>query len=276
LKTLGLIIVVLVGAVLVYATLDFPPFGDPGSPASLHVSPRYIEKTVEETAVPNAVTSVLADYRGYDTMFETTVIFSAGAACFLLLRVSRRRPKAPRQYRHRLTGLTFRVKDGGEISLPPREFEPLESIWTPYDFIIEKVCRYLIPFIQLYGLYVIAHGHTSPGGGFQGGVILGASIILLSVSHNLQTALNRMGEKISALFSPVGVLIYAGTGALCLVLGYNFLDYQALAALLPGGPIMARSHGIFMVEVGVGMAVMGTMVWIFKNLASRGRYDEGL
>ncbi len=275
-KTLGLIIVVLVGAVLVYATVDFPPFGDPASPASLHVSPRYIEKTVQETAVPNAVTSVLADYRGYDTMFETTVIFSAGVACFMLLRISRRRPSAPRHYRHRVTGLTFRVKDGGEVSLPLREFQPLDSIWTPYDLIIEKVCRYLIPFIQLFGLYVIAHGHTSPGGGFQGGVILGASIILLSISHDLRTALKRMGEKVSALFSPFGVFIYAGTGALCLVLGYNFLDYQALAALLPGGPIMARSHGIFLVEVGVGMAVMGTMVWIFKNLASRGRYDEGL
>ena len=275
-KTLGLIIVGLVGAVLVSATVNFPPFGDPESPASLHVSPRYLEKTLEETAVPNAVTSVLADYRGFDTMFETTVIFCAGVACFLLLRVPRRRLPRPRQYRHRLTGLTFRIKEGGEVFLPLREFEPVDSIWTPHDFIIEKVCRYLIPFIQLFGLYVIAHGHHSPGGGFQGGVILGASIILLSVSHSLRTALKRMGEKISALFSPVGVFIFAGTGALCLGLGYRFLDYQALATLLPVGPIMARSYGILLVEVGVGMAVMGTMVWIFKNLASRGRYDEGL
>ncbi|MFP3867389.1 MAG: hydrogen gas-evolving membrane-bound hydrogenase subunit E [Desulfobacteraceae bacterium] len=275
-KSLGLIIVGLVGAVLVSATVDFPSFGDPESPASRHVSPRYLEKTIEETAVPNAVTSVLADYRSFDTMFETTVIFCAGVACFLLLRIPRRRPSAPRQYRHRLTGLTFRIKKGGEVFLPLREFEPMDSIWTPPDFIIEKVCRYLIPFIQLFGLYVIAHGHHSPGGGFQGGVILGASIILLSVSHDLRTALKRMGEKISALFSPVGVFIFAGTGALCLALGYRFLDYQALAALLPVGPIMARSYGILLVEVGVGMAVMGTMVWIFKNLASRGRYDEGL
>ncbi len=275
-KTLGLAIVGLVGAILIYATIDFPPFADPGSPASVHVSPRYIEKTLEETAVPNAVTSVLADYRSFDTMFETAVIFSAGVACFLLLRVARRQPQAPRQYRHRLTGLTFRIKDGDPVSLPLKEFEPVDSIWTPYDFVIERVCRYMVPFIQIFGLYVIAHGHYSPGGGFQGGVILGASIILLSVSHNLRTALNRMGEKTSALFSPIGVLIYAGTGVLCLFLGYNFLDYKALAALLPGGPIMARSHGIFLVEVGVGFAVMGTMVWIFKNLVSRGQYDEGL
>lgn len=274
-KTLGLIIVGLVGSVLVYATIDFPAFGDPQSPASRHLSPRFIEKTIEETGVPNAVTTVLADYRGFDTMFETAVIFAAGVACFLLLRSPVRRPRA-RQYRHRLTGLTFRIKEGGEISLPLREFVPVDSIWTPYDFIVEKVCRYIIPFIQVFGLYVIAHGHYSPGGGFQGGVILGASIILLALSHNLRTALKRMGEKTSALFSPFGVLIYAGTGASCLLLGYNFLDYRALAAILPGGPIMARYHGIFLVEVGVGMAVMGTMVWIFKNLASRGQYDEGL
>lgn len=79
-------IVCLAGGLLIYGTVDMPDWGDPASPASLHVSPRYIEKTVEETAVPNMVTSVLADYRGYDTLGETTVIFTAGIACLLLLR----------------------------------------------------------------------------------------------------------------------------------------------------------------------------------------------
>jgi multicomponent Na+:H+ antiporter subunit B len=78
--------VCLTGALLIYGTLDMPDWGDARSPASLHVSPRYIEKSVEETAVQNMVTSVLADYRGYDTLGETTVIFTAGIACFLLLR----------------------------------------------------------------------------------------------------------------------------------------------------------------------------------------------
>jgi multicomponent Na+:H+ antiporter subunit B len=86
LKQIALIAVCLVGALLIYGTLDMPDWGDPRSPASLHVSPRYIEKTVEETAVPNMVTSVLADYRGYDTLGETTVIFTAGIACLLLIR----------------------------------------------------------------------------------------------------------------------------------------------------------------------------------------------
>ena len=85
-KLIGLIAVCLMGGLLIYGTADMPDWGDPQSPASLHVSPRYIEKTVEETAVPNMVTSVLADYRGYDTLGETTVIFTAGIACLLLIR----------------------------------------------------------------------------------------------------------------------------------------------------------------------------------------------
>jgi multicomponent Na+:H+ antiporter subunit B len=74
---------------LLYSTEQMPSWGDPNSPASRHVSPRYIEKSMEETEVPNLVTSVLADYRGYDTLGETTVIFSAGMACILLLRRKR-------------------------------------------------------------------------------------------------------------------------------------------------------------------------------------------
>ena len=85
-KSIALIAVCLTGILLIYGTLDMPPWGDPNTPASLHVSPRYIVKTVEETDVPNMVTSVLADYRGYDTLGETTVIFTAGMSCILLIR----------------------------------------------------------------------------------------------------------------------------------------------------------------------------------------------
>jgi multicomponent Na+:H+ antiporter subunit B len=85
-KISSLCIVLITGAILLYSTSELPKWSDPGQPASTHVSPRYIEKTMEETGVPNAVTSVLADYRGYDTMFETSVIFTAGVAVMMLLR----------------------------------------------------------------------------------------------------------------------------------------------------------------------------------------------
>jgi multicomponent Na+:H+ antiporter subunit B len=86
LKIFPFLIVLLTGGLLIYGTKGMPPWGDSDSPASLHVSPRYIEKTVKETATPDMVTSVLADYRGYDTLGETTVIFTAGLSCLLLLR----------------------------------------------------------------------------------------------------------------------------------------------------------------------------------------------
>ena len=85
-KFVALIAVILTGAALIFSTFDMPDWGDPASPASVHVSPRYIERTLSETATPNAVTSVLTDYRGYDTLGETTVIFTAGIACIMLLR----------------------------------------------------------------------------------------------------------------------------------------------------------------------------------------------
>ena len=82
---------VLVGAALIYGALDMPVWGDPFSPASIHVSPYYLKHSLEQTATPNVVTSVLADYRGYDTLGETTVIFTAGMACILMLRRGRNR-----------------------------------------------------------------------------------------------------------------------------------------------------------------------------------------
>lgn len=85
-------IVLAAGAGLVYATFDMPSFGDPGSPANSSVGQYYVEKTPDEIAMPNVVTGVLASYRGYDTLGETMVIFTAGVAVALLL-LGRRRKK---------------------------------------------------------------------------------------------------------------------------------------------------------------------------------------
>lgn len=82
------------GAVLVWGTLVLPPFGTPDAAIHKHVAPRYIADTIKDTGVPNIVTSVLADYRGYDTLGETTVIFTAGIGVLLLLHRARRRGRA--------------------------------------------------------------------------------------------------------------------------------------------------------------------------------------
>lgn len=91
---LPLAVVTVTGAALVYGTLDIPAFGDPQAPAQTHVAPYYIERSVPETGVPNIVTAVLASYRGFDTLGEVFVIFTAGIAVLLLIGDKRRKSTA--------------------------------------------------------------------------------------------------------------------------------------------------------------------------------------
>jgi multicomponent Na+:H+ antiporter subunit B len=251
LKAVGLITAICLGMALLYASMDFPPWADPQSPASVHLSPHYIEEAINETSVPNIVTAVLADYRGFDTMFETAVIFAAGIAVLLILRKF--------------------TKDDEESYLPELsdEVEP--------DIIVQTITRIIVPFTQLFALYVIAHGHHSPGGGFQGGVILGASFILLAISFSLKEMLQRFSERKDILLGGLGLLVYSGIGILCVILGENFLNYKALHFIIPGATsVTARSHGILGVEIGVALAVMAIMVAIYSNISSDGKYDKGL
>ncbi len=276
-RLLALIAVILTGGLIIFQTGAFPDFGDANAPANTYLSTYYLEHGQADTHAPNIVTSVLADYRGYDTMFETTVVFAAGLACFFLLRRKKVPGGEPRIYRHMPTGITLRIADGGKLPAEDSEvFRRLDTEFVPQQLIIKNTCRIVIPFIQIFALYVIAHGHYSPGGGFQGGVLLAASIILYAISHDLRRAIRRFSEKTAALMGSLGVLIYAGTGALCLLMGANFLNYKALAPLLGVDAVMARSHGILIVEIGVAFAVMAMIIWIYYNLSSAGKHDEGL
>jgi multicomponent Na+:H+ antiporter subunit B len=267
---------IFLGGLLIYGTFEFPLWGDPAAPASTHVSPYYIENTLKDTSVPNIVTAVLADYRGYDTMFETVVIFTAGIACIFLLRTYKTVEPDIRLYRHIPTGITLRIEKGGKFPEDLRHFERLDSAWVPYDLIVRTTCRLVIPFIQIFALYVIAHGHYSPGGGFQGGVIMGASLVLFAIAFNLRSAIRRMSERVTMLLAALGLGIYAGIGILCMLFEKNYLDYSALANILALDPLSARSHGILMVEIGVGIVVMAVMVMLYYTLASAGKHDEGL
>ena len=275
-KAIGIMLVVFSGGLLIYCSFEFPPWGDPHSPASTHVSAYYIEHTLEDTSVPNIVTAILADYRGYDTMFETIVIFTAGIACIFLLRTFKTVEPDIRLYRHIPTGITLRIEKGGKFPEGSSDFERLDTVWIPYGLIVRTTCRLVIPFIQIFALYVIAHGHYSPGGGFQGGVIMGASVVLFAIAFDLRSAIRRMGERLIALLCTLGVMIYASTGVLCMLFDKNYLDYSALAKILGVDAVSARSHAILVVEIGVGIIVMAVMVILYYILASAGKLDEGL
>ena len=142
--------------------------------------------------------------------------------------------------------------------------------------IIQSISRYLTPLILLFGLYVIAHGHYSPRRGVPGWLHPGgASFILIMIAYDIDAVKKMMSEKMNTVLTGVGVLIYAGIGLLCLLLGANYLDYGILHKILPVDPIKARALGTFGIEIGVGLTVMAVMVSIFLNLASGGGHEEG-
>ncbi len=271
-KPIAFFLTLAVGVLLLMASLDLPDWGDPESPASSYLSPHFIEKSMEETSVPNFVTSVLADYRGYDTMFETVVIFCAGITVLIILRPT---PGRLIKAQHAL----LNIRGSTVISGP---FRTQEKITKPRpdrlgaDIILQSAARLLVPVMQIFALYVVAHGHHSPGGGFQGGVILGASFILLALAYDLKTVLKRFKENTVLFLSAIGVLIYAGIGIICLILGRNFLAYAAWAKLLGITEVEAHSHGMLGVEIGVAITVMSIMLSLYANLASGGDLDEGL
>jgi len=135
-----------------------------------------------------------------------------------------------------------------------------------HHLILRVITKLLVGTIILFALYVQFHGDYSPGGGFQAGVIMAVAFILYGVVFSL--------EKVQQVFPPwlvhkllaLGVLIYAGTGAVSFFKGRNFLDYSALNT---HNPEHGQELGILIVELGVGITVTGVMVAIYYAFAAR-------
>ncbi len=244
---LALTVVCVTGALLIYATLDMPSYGDVNSAANLHVVQRYLNDSFMEIGVENIVTSVLASYRGFDTFGEVVVIFTAGIGVLALLSFSRRE------------------KDDSEI-------DSINESMHEEHLVVRIVSKILIPFILLFALYVQFHGDFGPGGGFQAGVIFAAAIILYAMLFGMSVARRVINQSFVQLFAAVGVLLYGGVGVVSMLSGGNFLDYNVLAA----DPVAGQHLGILLIELGVGIAVAMVVIIIFFNFASRiGFSSEG-
>jgi len=137
--------------------------------------------------------------------------------------------------------------------------------------IVRTLVRMLVPPIQIFGLYVVVHGHGSPGGGFQGGVILAAGYVLIALALGREELDRRVREGAILLLSSAGVLVFALTGLLGLLQGAALLDYEALPGVV--GPA-ARALGILIVEIGVAAGVTGAITLIFCRLAKAGEEEE--
>ena len=135
------------------------------------------------------------------------------------------------------------------------------------DLLLRQVVKFIIPFMVLFALYVQFHGEYGPGGGFQAGVIIAGALILYALIYGLDEAERVVPRKLVEFLVPLGVLIFAGTGAVCMILGGNFLDYGVLSADPPSGRLL----GIFLVEIGVLVTVASAMVALFYAFSERGR-----
>ena len=125
--------------------------------------------------------------------------------------------------------------------------------------------RFLSPYIMIFGLYVIFHGHYSPGGGFQGGALLAAAVLLIRVATGRRVSRLQIKELATTPLAVIGVIIYFVTGLTAMITGGYFLDYGQLP--IPGmEPVWLRYTGILIIEVGIGLAVMAILVMIFDNM----------
>lgn len=220
------------GAILIWGTYDLPEFGKADVPINTHVAPFYLEQSIPLMGVPNVVTTILANFRSFDTLGETTVIFTAGLGIMLLLRHKSR-------------------KESSKI--------------LKKDVVFRVIIKLIIPFIMLFAFYVHFHGDYSPGGGFQAGVMLAGAVILYSIIFGAHEAQRVVPQSVAAFMIPLGVLIYAATGAISFIYGQNYMDYTALASY----PKDAHHLGIILIELGVLITVASTMLSIFYAFVER-------
>ena len=241
---LPLAVVTLTGAGLIWGTLDMPGFGNPDDPVHHHVADRYIKESPQEIGIPNMVTSVLASYRGYDTMGEVIVVFTALVGVVSLIGIRRGRKKST------------------PVSESAAEQRPFP--------VLQVMALLLIPFIILFALYVQFHGDFGPGGGFQAGVIFASAIILYTLNFGLDDAIILAPPKFVLRLAAIGVLIYGCTGLVSILLGGNYLDYNVLSE----DPVDGQHLGILVIELGVGITVAAVMVAIFFAFAGKTERKE--
>jgi multicomponent Na+:H+ antiporter subunit B len=135
--------------------------------------------------------------------------------------------------------------------------------------VLRVVAKLMIPFMLVFGLYVLFHGDFGPGGGFQAGVIIAAAFLFYGLIYGLPTVRKVMPDALVEAMVAGGVLLFAGVGVAGLLLGGNYLDYFVLA----GDPVHGQHRGIFWVEVGVCITVSGVMLKIFYMFGGRRRED---
>lgn len=225
--------VALIGVMLVTVSY-LPPRGNPTNPVNNEVPQRYIEKGLQETGAVNIVTGMILDYRAFDTFGESNVLFIATITVLILLRKNKKMNNA----------FDMREEDDEE------KYEPAS------DSILKVAATVLVPVIFLFGIYVILNGHLSPGGGFSGGAIMGAGLILYCMANGFEKTERFFTEKTYKWISFTALTVYCMSKAYSFYTGANGL-HSGIPLGTPGA--ILSSGLIFVLNICVGMVVTCTM-----------------
>lgn len=230
---------VMVGAVLVLilliAVLHMPQFGREENPTNNEVPEYYLEHAVEETGAENVVTAMILNYRGFDTLGESCVLFLSVVCVTILLQQD--------------------AKNTTEADLRRRKREE-EIEESHHDVVLNQAAMALVPFIFLFAIYVLLHGEESPGGGFSGGAILGGGLILFASAFGHRRVRMFMTRTTYRIIRTCGLLLYA------LLYGtYIFFGANGLPNYLAGMNLL--------IDFAVGLVVACT-IYGFYSLFAKG------
>ncbi len=219
--------------VLISAVLEMPTFGDIKNPTLNEIYRLYTEKGPAE----NRVTNIILNYRGYDTMGEVTVIFTALCSVIAILK------------RESLS----------------TSYSEIESSDVRPSLITTTVISLLLPFIILFSIYIVMFGHIFPGGGFQGGTILGATWIIFVLIFGLVEAMRKFPLELRTILEISAVFSFCLVGFIGLFAGTNFLTFT-----LPGLPVPTQ-HSIskamyLLLEVGIGVGGAAIFTSIYYSM----------
>jgi len=238
-RVLCVVICLTMIVLLLYTVTELPSFGSPNHPINNEVSARYIEKGLQETGAVNIVTGMILDYRAFDTLGESSVLFTAAMVVLFLLRKDKES--------HKYSQLAKNMYDNPHSDT---YYEPKN------DVILQKAAVILVPMILLFGVYVVLNGHLSPGGGFSGGAIIGAGLLLYVTAFGFEKTRKFFTYKTYQRIVLCALMTYAVSKCYSFYTGANHIE-----SIIPlGTPGAILSSGLILVlNICVGFIVACTM-----------------
>lgn len=240
-KICSVIFIVMMIGVMLFVVSYLPPVGKADNPVNNEVAARYITDGLQETGAVNIVSGMILTYRAFDTFGETNVLFIATVCVMIMLMLDDKMLKKAERHND-------------------RRFEPKN------DIILQFSARVLCPIIFVFGIYIILNGHISPGGGFSGGAILGAGLILYNSAFGFRMTERLFNEKVYKIAKITALCMYGTIGSYFYITGAN-----NIANHIPlGTPGHILSSGIILpINFAVGIEVACTM-YAFYALFRRG------